>query len=152
MHCIFIFIPFNCLLRPLLIPWFIFMVNIKRYLLFTVNFYFDIFPNPLYIQSPIEDFFPFLHSRVFEGLIVKGTDFLPPLWMHLIFMFIPSNCLLRAILIPWFISFHIDVHIYFHFDFVLFHIDVHQHFLVNSNIYAKAFFVFLFLGFSIQNF
>ena len=69
-------------------------------------------------------FFLFLHSRVFEGLIVKGTGFLPPFWMHLIFMFIPFNCLLRAILIPWFISFHIDVHIYLHFDFVLFHIDV----------------------------
>jgi len=74
--------------------------------------------------------------------------FLPPPWMHLIFMFIPFNCLLRAILI----SFHIDVHIYFHFDFVLYHIHVHQQFLVNSNIYAKAFFVFLFLGFSVQNF
>jgi len=73
-------------------------------------------------------------------------------WMHLILMFIPFNYLLSVILISLFISFHIDVHIYFHFDFVPFHIDVHQMFLVNSNIYAKAFFVFLFLGFSVQNF
>jgi len=38
---------------------------------FTVNFYFA--ANPPYIHSPIEDFFPFLHSRVFDGLIVNGV-------------------------------------------------------------------------------
>jgi len=41
-----------------------------------VNFYFNIFPNPPYIQSPIEDFFHFFHSKVFEGLIVNGVIFL----------------------------------------------------------------------------
>ena len=44
---------------------------IKRYFLFTVNFYFA--TNPPYIHSSIEDFFPFLHSRVFDGLIVNGV-------------------------------------------------------------------------------